>query len=112
MDPPGGPVRCAYSTTRGRGKTSETGRTIWGWCGWAIQDEAGSVNSRRAVCALALVLVGAGAAAAPATAGTPVVPFDAPTRPVSSADGFQAAVAAMRTTGGTIVLQPHRYTRT
>lgn len=70
------------------------------------------MNSRRAVCALALVLVGAGAAAAPATAGTPVVPFDAPTRPVSSADGFQAAVAAMRTTGGTIVLQPHRYTRT
>ena len=61
---------------------------------------------------MALALVAAAAVAAPATAGTAVLPFDAPTRPVSSADGFQAAVAALRSTGGTIVLQPHRYTRT
>ena len=59
--------------------------------------------------ALALAAV---AIATPAAADTSVIPFDAPTRSVATADGFRAAVAALRASGGTIVLQPHRYTQT
>jgi len=66
----------------------------------------------RGACAVALALVTAGALAAPARAGTVVLPFDAPVRSVASADGFQVAVAALRSTGGTIILRPNWYTRT
>jgi hypothetical protein len=59
-----------------------------------------------------VVLAAAANVPRPATAATPGVPFDAPTRSVSSAVGFETAVAALRDTGGTIILEPHRYMHT
>ncbi len=80
------------------------------------ETRAGTGRLARACCACAVVLCAIAAglgAAARATADTgSVLPFDAPIREVGSADDFQAAVSALRTTGGTIVLHPHRYTRT
>jgi hypothetical protein len=55
------------------------------------------------VCAVAVACL---VYAAPAAA---VAPRLAPTRYVSDVAGFQAAVAALRSTGGRIVLRPHLY---
>lgn len=69
--------------------------------------------THRAGAALLAAVILAATAGAPAAADTgSLLPFTAPVRSVGTAAGFQSAVAAMRTSGGTIVLQGHRYTRT
>ena len=62
----------------------------------------------RRVAVICAVAAAAAVHAAPASAVAPAV---APTRYVSDVAGFQAAVAALHSTGGRIVLAPHLYER-